>query len=235
MISYYFQVVILALIQGISEFIPVSSSAHLVLISSLTQFDYKSIEIDISLHLGSLIAILTYFWRDLINILENKKILSLIFFGSIPITIIGFILFNFEIIYMLRDLRLIAWTTLIFGILMYYSDRKLEHKNIDNNLNIKNIVITTCRFFKFNRVDSLKISFYVSIPALAGASILSFKNLSEKSFELNLFIFISIFLSFIFSFLTIKFLLFYLKKFSLNLFVYYRIILSILLFLVAYR
>ena len=254
MISYYFQVVILALIQGISEFIPVSSSAHLVLISSLTQFDYKSIEIDISLHLGSLIAILTYFWRDLINILENKKILSLIFFGSIPITIIGFILFNFEIIYLLRDLRLIAWTTLIFGILMYYSDRKLEQKNIDNNLNIKNIfiiglyqvlalipgvsrsgiVITTCRFFKFNRVDSLKISFYLSIPALAGASILSFKNLSEKSFELNLFIFISIFLSFIFSFLTIKFLLFYLKKFSLNLFVYYRIILSILLFLVAY-
>ena len=156
---------------------------------------------------------------------------------------------------MLRDLKLIAWTTLIFGILLYYSDRKLENNNINNNLNIKNIlviglyqvlalipgvsrsgiVITACRFFKFNRVDALKISFYLSIPALAGASILSFKNLSEKSFEINLFIFISIFLSFIFSFLTIKFLLYYLKKFSLNIFVCYRIILSILLFLIAYR
>ena len=254
MISYYFQVVILALIQGISEFIPVSSSAHLVLISSLTQFDYKSIEIDISLHLGSLIAILTYFWRDLINILENKKILSLIFFGSIPITIIGFILFNFEIIYLLRDLRLIAWTTLIFGILMYYSDRKLEYKNIDNNLNIKNIfiiglcqvlalipgvsrsgiVITTCRFFKFNRVDSLKISFYLSIPALMGASVLSLKDAVNENLEFNLFLIFSIILSFIFSYLTIKYFLIYTKKFSLKFFVIYRIILSIIIFLIIY-
>ena len=71
MITYYFQIIFLALIQGVSEFIPVSSSAHLFLISNIGKFSIQSLEIDISLHLGSLLAILIYFRSELINIIIN--------------------------------------------------------------------------------------------------------------------------------------------------------------------
>ena len=253
MISYYLQVGFLAIIQGISEFIPVSSSAHLILISKLNEFSYASLEIDISLHLGSLIAILIYFKKDLIGILSNLKLLKLILLGSIPLIIFGYFLFYFGYIYLLRDIRIIAWTTLIFGVLLYISDRKVEKNSIENNLNLKNIIliglsqvlalipgvsrsgiiITTCRFYKFKRVEAAKISFFLSIPALTGSSILGLHKVSEN-FEFNLLIVISMLFSMIFSYLTIKFLLIYLKKFSLNMFVYYRIILSIFLFFIAY-
>ena len=253
MISYYLQVGFLAIIQGISEFIPVSSSAHLILISKLNEFSYASLEIDISLHLGSLIAILIYFKKDLIGILSNLKLLKLILLGSIPLIIIGYFLFYFGYIYLLRDIKIIAWTTLIFGVLLYISDRKIEKNSIENNLNLKNIIliglsqvlalipgvsrsgiiITTCRFYKFKRVEAAKISFFLSIPALTGSSILGLHKVSEN-FEFNLLIVISMLFSMIFSYLTIKFLLIYLKKFSLNMFVYYRIILSIFLFFIDY-
>lgn len=254
MISYYFQIIFLSLVQGIFEFIPVSSTAHLFIISYFSSFDHQSLELDISLHLGSLVAILIYFRKDLINILNNKKKLNLIFFGSIPLLIIGLILHHFELIYQLRSLKVIAWTTLLFGIFLYLSDKKPISNKIDKNLNLKKtiiiglfqalalipgvsrsgIVITACRLYNFNRVDAAKISFLLSIPALAGASTLGLFNTLDRNVEFNITIFLSIFFSFIFSYLTIKFLLFYLKKFSLNIFVYYRVFLSIILFLIAY-
>ena len=255
MVSYYSQIILLALIQGVSEFIPVSSSAHLILFSFLSKFDYTSLELDISLHLGSLLAIIVYFRNDLLNLYKKKSILYLIILGSIPIILIGFILYLLEIIYLLRDIKLIAWTTLIFGILLYFSDKKPETKNIEKDLNFKNILaiglfqtlslipgvsrsgitITSSRIFNFNRVDAAKISFFLSIPALAGASFLGLNNLSDKNIEINLVLLISILFSYIFSFLTIKFLIYYLKKFSLNFFVYYRILLAIILFFIAYN
>ena len=254
MISIYFQSILIALVQGVSEFIPVSSSAHLLLISYLSKFNYTSLEVDISLHLGSLLAILVYFWKDLINILDNKKLLHLIIFGSIPLIVIGFIVNYFDVIYLLRNLKLIAWTTLIFGIVLFFADKKIAKNNIENNLNFKNIiviglfqvlalipgvsrsgiVITASRMFGFKRVDSAKISFFLSIPALFGASVLGAGDILNKNIDFNFIILISIFFSFIFSFLTIKYLLKYLEKFSLNIFIYYRIILSIILFLIVY-
>ena len=254
MISYYLQVILLAFIQGISEFIPVSSSAHLVLISSISQFDYGSLELDISLHLGSLLAIIVYFWRDLMGIFNNKKLISLIFFGSVPLILIGYIFHSYEIIYIFRNLKIIAWTTLLFGILLYYADKRPELKKINKNLNLINIliiglfqvlalipgvsrsgiVITASRIYNFERVEAAKISFFLSIPALSGASFLGIKNVLDVNLEISPILIISMFLSFVFSFLTIKFLLLYLKSFSLKIFVYYRLILSILLFLVAY-
>ena len=253
--SYYLEILALSIIQGISEFIPVSSSAHLLLISKITDFNYTSLEIDVSLHLGSLIAIIIYFWKDLFNIYKNKKLLNLIFFGSIPIIIFGFIFYKFDFIDQVRNLKVIAWTTLIFGIILFFADKKTQNKNIAKNLNLKTIfligcfqalsiipgvsrsgiVITACRFSNYNRVDAAKISFFLSIPALVGASFLGLINNTDKNLEFNFAILLSILFSFIFSFITIKFLIYYLKKFSLNIFVYYRVILSLLLFIVAYN
>ena len=251
---YYLEILLLSIVQGISEFIPVSSSAHLLLLSNIQKFNYASLEIDVSLHLGSLIAILVYFRKDLLNIFKNKKLLNLILFGSIPLIFFGFIFYEYRIIELVRNLKLIAWTTFIFGILLYFADKKIQEKTIDNDLNFKNIiligfyqslsiipgvsrsgiVITASRFSKFNRVDAAKISFFLSIPALSGASMLGLSDISVENFQFNLIILISILFSFIFSYLTIKFFLYYLKKFSLNIFIYYRLLLSLILFFIAY-
>ena len=72
------EVLILSAIQGISEFLPISSSAHLILVSSLYEFKSSSLLIDISLHLGSLVAIVYYFKEELLNINKNKRLISLI-------------------------------------------------------------------------------------------------------------------------------------------------------------
>ena len=254
MISYYLEVIILSVIQGVTEFIPVSSSAHLIIISNISNFNLNSLEVDVSLHLGSLLAIVVYFWRDLIDFSKNKKKLYLIFFGSIPLIIVGYVLYISNLINHLRNLELIAWTTLIFGVLLYFSDKNKTDKILEKDLSKKDIIfigmlqilslipgvsrsginITAGRLMRYNRVDSAKISFFLSIPALAGASLLGLKDILKDPFEFNSIIFLTISISFIFSYLTIKFLLYYLNKFSLKIFVFYRIILAFFLFTVIY-
>ena len=97
------------------------------------------------------------------------------------------------------------------------------------------ITITAARIFKFNRTDASKISFLLAIPALSGASILNLKDLFEQNVPMNYLVLLAIFLSFIFSYFTIKFFLKYIKNFSLNIFVIYRIFISILLLFLIYN
>ena len=254
MISKYVETLILSIIQGISEFIPVSSSAHLLIISRLSDFNVSNLQLDISLHLGSLLAIILFFRKELINIIDNKNIFLLIILGSIPLVIVGYIFNSTNLIDQFRNLKVVAWTTLIFGILLYFSD-KFELKNkISSELNIKSIiiiglfqilsiipgvsrsgiVITASRFLKFDRVESSKIAFYLSIPALAGASVLGFKDVIDDQINFDAIFIFSTSASFLFSYFTIKYFLIYVKMFSLSFFVIYRIILSIILFSIIY-
>ena len=254
MISKYVETLILSIIQGISEFIPVSSSAHLLIISRLSDFNVSNLQLDISLHLGSLLAIILFFRKELINIINNKNIFLLIILGSIPLVIVGYIFYSTNLIDQFRNLKVVAWTTLIFGILLYFSD-KFELKNkISSELNIKSIiiiglfqilaiipgvsrsgiVITASRFLKFDRVESSKIAFYLSIPALAGASVLGFKDVIDDQINFDAIFIFSTSASFLFSYFTIKYFLIYVKKFSLSFFVIYRIVLSIILFSIIY-
>ena len=248
------EVIILSAIQGISEFLPISSSAHLILVSSLYEFKSSSLLIDISLHLGSLCAIVYFFRNELLDVKNNKRLLSLIIIGSIPIIIVGYILYSTGLIYSLRNIKIIAWTTLIFGILLYIADKSRFDKKISTNLNFQTIffisffqvlslipgvsragiTITAARILKFNRVDSSKISFLLSIPALSGASFLGLKDLLEQPIEFNYLAIIAIGTSFIFSFVTVKFFLNYINKFSMNAFVIYRIIIALILFFMIY-
>ena len=254
MFKDFIEILILSAIQGISEFLPISSSAHLIIVSSLYNLKASSLLIDISLHLGSLLAIIFFFRKDLFDIKNNQKLLRLIIIGSIPLIIFGYILHSTELIHLLRNIKVIAWTTLIFGIFLYFSDQKKIYKNISSNLNIKSIIfigmfqilafipgvsragitITAARLLSFNRVDSGKISFLLSIPALAGASFLGLKDIPNESIEINLLVIIAIILSFLFSYLTVKFFLRYLNRFSLNIFVIYRITIALILLLIIY-
>ena len=94
MFSNFFEIVILSAVQGITEFLPVSSSAHLILINKISNFEIGSIFFDTGAHLGSLIAIIYYFRNDLRKILNDKKLLQLIIIGSLPTIIIGSILYT---------------------------------------------------------------------------------------------------------------------------------------------
>ena len=254
MLQNIIEVLLLSAIQGISEFLPISSSAHLIIVSSLYEFKSNSLLIDISLHLGSLFAIIYFFQEELLDIKNNKRLLNLIVLGSIPLIVVGYILYSTGIIYNLRNIKVIAWTTLIFGIILYFADKSRFDKKISTNLNFQSILlislfqilsllpgvsragitITAARILKFNRLDSSKISFLLSIPALGGASFLGLKDLFNQSVEFNYLIIIAIITSFIFSFVTVKFFLIYINKFSMNAFVIYRIIIALILFKIIY-
>jgi undecaprenyl-diphosphatase len=255
MLTEIIEILILSLIQGVSEFIPISSSAHLIIISTLYEFKSSSLLIDTSLHLGSLFAIMFYFKKDLLDIQNNQKLLSLIVIGSLPIIVVGYFLYTTDLIYLLRNIKVIAWTTIIFGIVLYFADKSNSSKNIKSNLNLKTILyigffqtlalipgtsragitITAGRFLKFDRYDSSKISFLLSIPALAGASALGLQDIFQKSFEFTYLVLIAITLSFLFSYFTVKLFLNYINKFSLNIFVIYRVIVGIALLIIIYN
>ena len=254
MISNFLEILILSIVQGISEFLPVSSSAHLFLVSEIYKFKSQSLLVDVGLHLGSLLAIIFYFRNELKEIVNNKNLLFLMVLGSLPLIILGAIIYKTGLINYFRNIEVIAWTTLIFALLLYIADKFENKKKIETDLELKSIliigvfqilalipgvsrsgiVITAGRFLNFSRYDSTKISFYLSIPAIAGASFLSLKSLVDKNIDLNLIVLVSILLSFIFSYLTIKYFLLFVKKFTLNTFVIYRIILSSIVFLIIY-
>ena len=249
------EILILSIIQGVSEFIPVSSAAHLVLVSKYYSFINQSLLIDICLHLGSLLAIIVYFKNDLFNFVKNRNFLIKIIIGTIPIIPVGYILYQTGLIYQLRNLQVIGWTSLIFGIILYLSDRSKVTKKISTEFNNKSailiglfqvlslipgvsrsgITITSGRFLGFDRFDSAKISFFFSIPTLIAASTLGIYNIyKEGSAELNFLAIIAVLFSFIFSYITIALFFKFIQKFSLNIFIIYRIVISIFILAAAY-
>ena len=169
--------------------------------------------------------------------------------------LVGLILVKLNLIEALRNIKVIGWTTLIFGILLLVSDQKSRERKIENNFDIKSalliglfqvlslipgvsrsgISITGARFLKFKRIDAAKISFLLSIPTLAAVSIFGIKNLIEsQTFEISFHNLLSIIGSFIFSLITIKYFLKFIEKFSLKIFVIYRILLGVLLLSISY-
>jgi len=254
MISNFFEIFLLSIVQGISEFLPISSAAHLILVSNIYEFKNQSLLIDISLHLGSLLAILFYFRKDIFDFNKNLNLFYKIAISTMPLVVVGYFLYSTEIIYQLRNIKVIAWSTLFFGILIYIADKNIFLKKIETDFNIKSaliigffqvlalipgvsragITITAGRILGFDRVDSSKIAFYLSIPALGGASFLGIKDIFETSINFNVIFLFSIIFSFFISFLTIKYFLIYVKNFDLKFFVYYRIFLAFILFIVVY-
>jgi len=249
------EILILAAIQGVFEFLPVSSFAHLVIISKYYAFNNQNLLIDICLHLGSLIAIIFYFRKDLFDFIKNKNFLIKILVGTIPIIPIGYILYQTGLINNLRSLEVIGWMSLIFGIFLYLCDKTKITKKIDPEFTNKSaiiiglfqvlslvpgvsrsgITITSGRLLGFNRFDSAKISFFLSIPTLGAASFLGIYNIyKEGSAELNFLALIAIIFSSIFSYFTIALFLNFIKKFSLNIFVIYRIVFSLFILGIVY-
>ena len=194
------EIFILSIIQGVTEFLPISSSSHLIIASDFIDFKNQTLQLDVSLHVGSFLAVVAFFHKDLINFVKNKDLFLKIFMSSIPIMIVGYLLVKFELIDSLRNLKIIGWTTIIFGILLFISDKSKINKKLDNKFSLKSAIfigffqilslipgvsrsgisITASRICNYNRFDSAKISFLLSIPTLAAVSFFGIRNLESK-------------------------------------------------------
>ena len=249
------EIIALSLIQGITEFLPVSSSSHLIIATEFLNFENRKLEIDVSLHIGSFLAVIVFFRKDIFNFIINKDLFLKIFIGSLPVIIVGFFLVKLNLIDQIRNIKVIGWTTLIFGVLLYVSDRSVNKKKLISDFTFISVIligflqilslipgvsrsgisISGARFLKFNRYDSAKIAFLLSIPTLAAVSIYGLNNLiKSESLNFSFLLIFSVIISFLFSLLAIKYFLKYVKSFSLNIFVIYRIILGLCLLAVAY-
>ncbi len=257
-------IIILSLIQGITEFLPISSSAHLIIIPEFFLNIASSRGFDVSLHFGSLLAVMYYLKKDLIKIIsdtiffktnnEGFSILKNLIISTIPVIVVGFFVHinNFNII---RSLEVIGWTTLIFGILLGMADKNLKVIKFFKSLNLKDalaigiaqtlaiipgtsrsgIVITAGLWMGFSRFDAAKYSLLLSIPVIIAATTLESMNLFfEKGLFFSNEMIIGIILSFCVAFITIRLFMNWINKASLKIFVIYRIILGILILLYAY-
>ena len=144
------QLIFLAVVQGITEFLPISSSGHLILTPKLFGWEDQGVLIDTAVHLGSLFAVLLYFWREVRDAILGpfyligdmaagrpmrwqSKLALLLILGTIPLVIFGGALSAMDAVDSLRTIEVIGWTTLIFGIALYLADQfgasKLELKD----------------------------------------------------------------------------------------------------------
>lgn len=128
------QIILLAIVQGITEFLPISSSGHLALIPAITGWPDQGQVTDVMVHVGSLVAVIVYFWRDVLNLIrggldllrlrmnDNSRMALYILVATIPAVAFGLFLKKSGYGDSLRSVEVIAWNAIIFGVLMYVAD-----------------------------------------------------------------------------------------------------------------
>jgi len=252
---YLIKILFLSIVQGVSEFIPLSSSGLLIVFEDILKIKNNNLLINATMHGGSLAAVVIFFYKDLLSLWKNHHLLINLIIATLPVIVIGGLLKYYGIIEHIMNIAVIGYATIFFGILLFISDKNKQENKLISSISNKEafviglyqilalipgtsrsgITITGARFLKFNRVDAAKFSFLLSIPTLSAAFILSsyeIVQLNEKSFNfVSLFAF---FFSFIFSIMTIKYFLIFLKKFSLNVFVILRMCLGVALLIYYY-
>lgn len=193
------QIIVLSLVQGLTEFLPVSSSAHLILGSHVLGWPDQGLVFDAATHLGTLLAVLVYFRHDLAQMIApwlnptmgNKNVRNLgvtLLFASIPAIVAGLLQHSW-IESSLRDVRVIAFTTIVFGLLLWWADVRFAKNRLIIDMNLKSglliglaqmlalvpgtsrsgITITAGRMLGFNADAAARFSFLLSIPVIVAA------------------------------------------------------------------
>lgn len=259
---------LLSALQGLTEFLPVSSSGHLILFSKFTTFPDQGLAFDVAVHVGSIIAVMIYFsetiWEMLKGVAKTyfipnfknpgSKLAWLIVIGTIPAVIAGLFLVE-NGTDELRSARLIGWTMLSFGVVLFIADkigmtiRKIEHLTALDAVLIglaqclalipgtsrSGITITMGRFLGLERREAAKFAMLLSIPTIAGAGALvgwelyQQGNMAEIIYAMD-----GITYSFIASVLAIYIIMWWLKKSTFLPFVIYRLCLGSYLLLDSY-
>jgi len=251
-LSIYLNTFFLAIIQGVTEWLPISSSGLLVIFEELIKLEDKNLNLlfNIAVHGGSLIAVVIYFLKDLFQIFNNYNLIKNIIIATVPVVIVGFLIKIIGLNIFLQDIKVVAFATLFFSIVLYFSDKTKVTIQFDKNISNKNalliglaqvlalipgtsrsgITISCARFLGFSRVDSAKFSFLISIPVLFAACVLGFGDVVfEPNNQIIILIIFGFFVSLLTSLLCIKVFLKFVENNSLNLFVVLRIILGTVL------
>ncbi len=152
----FVQIAILAIVQGLTEFLPISSSAHLILVPLLLEWPDQGLAFDVAVHVGSLIAVVFYFRSEVVWILSawiqnlaggqsspNSRLGWWVILGTIPAVVIGFI-FKDLIEIELRSPWVIATTTILFGLLLGVADRVKNHLRSEYELGLRDVIIIGC-------------------------------------------------------------------------------------------
>ena len=239
-------VIILAIIQGATEWLPISSSGHLVLFTELLNFE-GGLAFDVALHLGTLLAVIIYFWNDLIEILksfikwdfktENGKLILLLITASLPAVILGFLFYDF-FNKLFSGTEFLAWGFLITALLLFIGSFNFSFKKekisyfdsfimgIGQAIAIIPSISRSGATVAFGFLRGIKeekaarFSFLMSIPVIFGANILiGFKEVTANtgSLEINSSLILGIIISFAVGILTIHLLMKYIFRNKKNL------------------
>ena len=255
----FLQILLLALIQGITEFLPISSSAHLILPAQIFGFNDQGLAFDVAVHIGSLAAVVIYFRQD-INQLCYHWLQSLkgqhsheaslawsVIYATLPAIIAGLIINNFE--HYLRSSLIIATSTIVFGLLLAYADKKngkttlalLTHKQalfiglmqclaLIPGTSRSGITITAALLMGFDRQSAARFSFLLSIPLILAAGSLKTLQLSQQADAVDWqALALAAIISAISAYLCIRFFLQLIDKIGFMPFVIYRLILGVIL------
>lgn len=250
----WFQAVILGIVQGIGEFLPISSSAHLVLIPWLMGWPYAGLTFDVALHMGTLFAVISFFGRDwfvlAVDGLRGRRttygrLFWYLVVATIPGAFLGYMLEGYaETVF--REPLVIGAMLILMGLILWAVDsrakaiKNLEDISLKDSLFIgfsqalaiipgvsrAGITMTAGRFLNLDRETSARFSFLLSTPIIFGAGV---SQLSEISMaDLNGSFILGVITSAVVGFLSIKFLLRYLSSRSFLIFVWYRLAIGII-------
>ncbi len=242
------EAIILGIVQGLTEFIPVSSTAHLILIPKFFgwQGGLDTLSYDIALHGGTLLALLVYFRKQWLSLLTVERPLLLkIIIATIPAGVAG-ILFKDAVSTTLRNSYVIAASLVVVGIVMLIAERNKGQRTF-SSITTKNalaiglaqalalipgvsrsgITISAGLFGGIERESSARFSFLLSMPVIAGATLLEGIHVMKNPVSYDMSLFVAGFIaSAVTGFITIKSLLWFFRRFSLRTFVYYRFALA---------
>ena len=261
------QIIVLALIQGLSEFLPVSSSAHLILGSVVFGWQDQGLVFDLATHLGTLAAVFVYFRHDLLDLVRvwvrpaggaidqrHRSMGLYLVFASIPAILVG-ALFHDVVETLLRDVRVIAWMTICFGLLLWWVDAKCSRDLEMGQMTMKRaiffglaqvaalvpgvsrsgVTITAGRFLGFSSSASARFSFLLSIPIIAAAGGYGWLRVITGDAQIDwVQFFLAVVLSAFAGWLCIAAFLALLQRVGLVPFVIYRLILGVVLLWMLY-